>query len=509
MIMLKIQPHYHNQIKFLKNDEAQRKVSPSNPIEKNNPTITPNIQQLNSKFNIQFAQSSTPLLDETCSILEARIKELNNAQAIGPNNAITSAEDIEVLNEVFYEDNIGNIEDGKLSLNSALRYLNTKGQIYLDGFDAAFMIDEMSLKDPKAIYDAIYKKAKFYCYSSDEFRAEKLIEQFRELTNNQDIEIKIIKKPENKNTVIAPDKSTIKNTIQAHAKVKFPNNKHMQEKFIKIACKYLLDCFVPFSYGSIAQHTRNLYKQIEAEVQKSGKTMDDVIYMVPALDEDPPKSFSLINYIYATENDVNPEQFLSETEAQTKYTDDKICVLIDDVSASGMSYSEHQYTIMCGTEEKEKRFLYAPIVMSEYSKNTFDGYEKINNDYHQSLFAHSVLYKDLKKASKLKESMAKIYYPNETFESYISNFKHLNEEDINFILEHVKSGFNGMYTAITFPYMIPDNSSEIIGALGEYFLNRNSLLANKGVATNDPLRLSREDKEKIKKAAEEIKNNPM
>ena len=81
----------------------------------------------------------------------------------------------------------------------------------------------------------------------------------------------------------------------------------------------------------------DLQKNIEKFAKSKGKTMDDVLYLIPQ----PEKSYDFVNYQYQLVNNVPQKQFVNCTDInwypKSKENQNKIFAIIDDCSLSGSS----------------------------------------------------------------------------------------------------------------------------------------------------------------------------
>ena len=75
---------------------------------------------------------------------------------------------------------------------------------------------------------------------------------------------------------------------------------------------------------------------------------------------------------------------------------------------------------------------------------------------------------------------------NNTFATYLKNnfcknYTNLTSKDIDIIRTTFFPGYENMGLCVAFPYMIPDNSSDIVSILFSKLLFKNTTIANKGL----------------------------
>lgn len=206
-----------------------------------------------------------------------------------------------------------------------------------------------------------------------------------------------------------------------------------------------------------------------------GKTEDDVIYIYP----DTVKSYLLINYLFAMQNDINQDKFMSFSEAKKNYDCNKVYVVLDDLCLTGASASD-VFNSLKGAGDDIK-MIFAPILNTEYSIPLLimaDNERK--QDGQKTVVVPAIHINDLGTADYLNTSLGDCFYDYKNIDEYMSRFKYLTKNDVDYLLKNLRGKYLGA-TAISLPYMIPDNSSDVMAMLGEYFLNRNSLTANKGI----------------------------
>ena len=436
------------------------------------PLYPVNAYHLSSKFNISFGSSfDDKKLSAFCLNLENRIKEMITPKNkdIGQ-NALTPGY-IDIINSVFKQDNIGKTAQTGISANIMLNYLAAKNQLELDGNNTAFVIDKFSLDFLKkqGREFLLCNKYKFYCLDTNEEETEKLIKDFHNLTGGKYTVKKIIK-PEGSKAADYPDADTIKTIIKEFAEYKFKSSSE-RDKFIDLICKYLENSLYIFSYASLEEKLKEHYKNIEKYVKSSGRTMDSVIYALPEEN----KSYDLINYLYAKANNIPADKFQYFSEIRdmpSSVQRNKIYAVIDDICAGWESICRNIPFMNINM----KNIIIAPVVSYKTGRNSveknFQGLNHLNYS-----FIPCLEYNDLGWAYHL------LYYkPNyKGTEQYIKDNYNLSVNDAVFLLRNLRGGYAKTHGFVSFPYMIPDSSSEINAFIGAYCLNKDCSSANKAV----------------------------
>jgi len=201
-----------------------------------------------------------------------------------------------------------------------------------------------------------------------------------------------------------------------------------------------LNIYTPERISKCLQDTHSKIKQI---VETQDKTMDDVLYIIPHT----AKSYDLINYQYKLINNIPDKQiysFESYNDLDNFNFQDKIMVILDDCSLSGMSLlqdSDINYTdLMTRTNSN---IILAPIVISEEAEQ------------------------------KIKKQ---IECGNRTHKDFLIINQKVTSQDIEpRYLELLGALIKDCSYSVIFPYMCPDNNTEFGGLVGYY----NSIFKNK------------------------------
>ena len=291
----------------------------------------------------------------------------------------------------------------------------------------------------------------------------------------ENIEIEIIKNPDARKKTpkeisermqpVYPSKEKIKEVIETIVDKKNTDKEHPlkdREKEISALTKYFDKMAVIFSSHSMTKALKDKYKQIEEYAEKIGKTMDDVVYIVPRLD----KSNALITYTYMKTNNINSKKILLHdgVENNSRYNKDKrpplngkICVILDDIVGSGYSMTEQVFSydnFSIHPNTKNANLVFAPLTSLNRGKKHII----------RSIFFHNRKTKD-------------VFLEGEN-KNYGSLKRSLSPKEWAY-LPWLIGGENNAYGngCILMPYMIPDNDTKAAGLLFGECINGTS--ANK------------------------------
>lgn len=251
-------------------------------------------------------------------------------------------------------------------------------------------------------------------------------------------------------------------TLESIAKALYEKEPAKIEK-----AKYLLSEYFNiesdvYSPKSMADKLKNIYLIISDELKKSGKSLKDVYYIIPEKN----KSFDQVSFQYAKVNGIKQDKFIyydKFTPPSLDIPENATIVLLDDVidSATSIIYNKFNYERFIKNPENAKRnVFFAPIVCSKQGADLI--YTEINKNKRAGL--DKLL---------IKQEQIKIPFKETAF------YNKLSSEDKK-ITDNIlgDDGF-GSALSIVFPYMGPDNNSEI-----SYILNKNFVLTPKSLRTN-------------------------
>lgn len=470
--------------------------------------LIPDVHSLNAMFNINFCGNAATyqpynldtFSNEFSQKIAAQIKS-EQLTALPHGSAIKSAHEIDLLNKAFKADGITGIYKSGISLNNALNYLAIKKQIQFceaDSEKTAFLIDELSTDYIKSLKDnnkEQFNKLKegieqgqiiLYQLTSPNSSDKKTLADFCEILECSPNKVNPISN-DCSDYVKFPDAQTIKKLITSFAEYKFPEDKGMQEKLTQTCIKYLHENFLYFSFQTLALRLREQYHLIEEQVKSTGKTMEDVIYVIPESD----KSYDFINYIYAAENRISADKFIPIDRIAKEIPEEeqakKVYVVLDDMTISGLSlyntigcFNSYMSNTQMGID-----LIIAPLIYTPEAKGTINveaqRRKKENNANIKFVSANE--YNTIGSIGHLQRRLRMFGTEEEKNElkEQLKKLKYMNEDDIDFILKNLLNGYNDLSACIILPYMIPDNSSELTTLLGGYFLNNDCPESNKGI----------------------------
>lgn len=211
----------------------------------------------------------------------------------------------------------------------------------------------------------------------------------------------------------------------------------------KLLTAYLSVQIDVYSPKRLAQICKNLHKLIEKAVERKGKSMDDVYFVVPSTY----KSYVYVAYQYAIANGIDPSRVISSSD-RNLIPKGAVIVLLDDVVGSGNSMFSSIYSIGNHAKENDQTVIAAALV------STRSGKEKVSRFMEDVDF----IVDDEQVITPLEET---------------DFYKNLSGSDREMLLQLIgHSGFSNHSLAIRFPYMRPDNNSSIGDTILGYFHNR-------------------------------------
>ena len=224
----------------------------------------------------------------------------------------------------------------------------------------------------------------------------------------------------------------------------------------QLLSRYFDEMLTCYSADSLAMELQSKHKAIEAQVASFGKTMDDVVYIIPT-ESSYLKSFDVLTYQYAQVNGIDPSKIIRYNGTQSTNLNGKVIVLIDDIVGSGHSMYRDVF--------KYKKFL-----------------EKGLSDSHVIFTPITSLqsgYDNVTKAISDNNRIGTDTFLPSTVVNFESSFRqNLTTQEINLLDKLLGSlGYNNGGAATAMPYMLPDNNSSASGLLLSWFLNNDS--ANK------------------------------
>ncbi len=242
-------------------------------------------------------------------------------------------------------------------------------------------------------------------------------------------------------------KDVIKREIK---KCKYKNTSVDYKKALMKYFDYYCRIFSPQSLGV---EVKKMGKKINA---MRNKTNREYVFYVPFSQ----KSNSLITYMYKKNNPNDTSEVKSFFE---KVMPDRDIVILDDISISGASFTmfSNSFIKKMGLENfTNTHFCFFPIVLSPHDDDLFHN------------CSVSFLEKTLPSDNVFSKKNQNKKFINEFFKSF-------GEKEVLLLADYLDKGFDEGINGVVFPYVIPDNSSKVIGELFNKFLYRSTKGSNK------------------------------
>lgn len=414
-----------------------------------------------------------------------------------------------------------NLLKNNFGLNSTLDYIiSQKNNYKLDGTKTAIFLDNNTIdnfeifnkKFPNQFYKLKENKnIKFFLVSG----LEDGISFLNRNKNLKDETLKLLKKA--KKEGLSPQESIdkekltrikalgIKPIIIKNTKTGTPQNIYNQlrpEQMSKRELNALIDATVLYSPNlskenqtiikeEIAQYLKNemhiytperiskniklMHQEISNTINKLGKTMNDVIYLIP----DTGKSYEMIAYQYQLINNIPKEKFItlhSPQDYNNLDTKNKVITILDDCSLSGTSLMEDENFIYCKAalygKDDNINIILSPLIISEKSAKRIN--QKINDlerNNEDCIITTNII--SSKHNNKLKNIIGSSGWPN-------------NESH-----------------CIIFPHMCPDNNSELAANIG-LFHNISYRKASNNLVSESNIKTYFNNAKKIAEKTEEL-----
>ena len=386
---------------------------------------------------------------------------LDNQTLTALENMKKSSNDCDKENYKFF---IENIDKGNIV------FLNLKGwdiKTKQNGYKSAnFLTGSGYLKDLaiETINSLKSGKSESEIYYSD-FK-ERLYKLTKHDIKKEKLQIEDIS-PQNKTNITSKDildnlkpKTITKEQIKAYIKSYLQHTKTAFDKE-NISCvllKYLDEMTRVYSIDSLAVALKNLHEKIKQTAERLNENENNLSYIIP----DTQKSFSIISAMYALVNNLSQNDFNSIYMISDK-NKDKTKVVLDDVSGSGTTERKAICNYKLNQDEKIK-IIYAPVILCKkaltYRRSIYDypnahSYEIKMNDLSEI--------KDLISESRESDGLngKNVDYSKKTEETLNKSFKILTKDDLETLFNKIDTGFDDLTLSVAFPYMIPDNCSDL------------------------------------------------
>ena len=266
-------------------------------------------------------------------------------------------------------------------------------------------------------------------------------------------------KPISKNTILeqmqplASSKNIVASTIETVAK-SFTNSKQDFKDLSKAIAMYYDETINVYSKQKIIESLKLLDDKINEFLIQKNLSREDLYFITPQL-EGQRKSFDVINKMYQDLFNVPDSRMLKIKDLSElyDYSDNSTFVILDDIVGSGESMVQvGEYDISADAYLRGKHILFAPITASEkginYIKDVISDMNRENNDFVITL-----------KDNIINSQSTKLKSLNDYFNS--------TEYGKN---AYGQDGYEMASQCTVFPYMSPDNNSELSTYLTSFFL---------------------------------------
>lgn len=262
-----------------------------------------------------------------------------------------------------------------------------------------------------------------------------------------------------KNTILeqmkplASSKNIVASTIETVAK-SFTNSKQDFKDLSKAIAMYYDETINVYSKQKIIESLKLLDYEINEFLIQKNLSREDLYFITPQL-EGQRKSFDVINKMYQDLFNVPDSRMLKIKDLSElyDYSDNSTFVILDDIVGSGESMVQvGEYDISADAYLRGKHILFAPITASEkginYIKDVISDMNRENNDFVITL-----------KDNIINSQSTKLKSLNDYFNS--------TEYGKN---AYGQDGYEMASQCTVFPYMSPDNNSELSTHLTSFFL---------------------------------------
>ena len=266
-------------------------------------------------------------------------------------------------------------------------------------------------------------------------------------------------KPISKNTILeqmqplASSKNIVASTIETVAK-SFTNSKQDFKDLSKAIAMYYDETINVYSKQKIIESLKLLDDKINEFLTQKNLSREDLYFITPQL-EGQRKSFDVINKMYQDLFNVPDSRMLKIKDLSElyDYSDNSTFVILDDIVGSGESMVQvGEYDISADAYLRGKHILFAPITASEkginYIKDVISDMNRENNDFVITL-----------KDNIINSQSTKLKSLNDYFNSTEYGKNAYGQE-----------GYEMASQCTVFPYMSPDNNSELSTYLTSFFL---------------------------------------
>ena len=261
-----------------------------------------------------------------------------------------------------------------------------------------------------------------------------------------------------------PTRSLLKSTIESVSQ--YYTNSTKSKKFKNMCMKiaeYYQENLQVYSKQRIIESLKELNESINRYARICGvKSPERIYYVVPNAPESEYKSFNLITYMYKELFNIPHENIikLNTFKDVNKYPKNSVFVVLDDIVGSGDSMTKLGEYRHCAKEiSKDKHIFFCPVSATQKGLNFINSdIEHANRtsvDYTLSIYANT--------SSN----------PNIATSFIIDGNKKLNSEVLG------QTGHCNAGLCNVFPYMGPDNDSELASYIIKFFVPDKRCIKNK------------------------------
>lgn len=220
----------------------------------------------------------------------------------------------------------------------------------------------------------------------------------------------------------------------------------------KLLAEYYDKMFVGFSSENLTEEMVSKYAAIQAQVKAMGKTMDDVVYLIPTEHQGSIKSFDLLLYQYSKANGgIDPDQIIRycSTKTTPNIPEGKVAVVLDDIVGSGFTMTDQEFKINNFLNmNPDTPVIFTPLCSLK------KGIDRINKAITKEMSGNGALI-----------DCATVDYTG-------TIAKNLTIKERNLLSKLLgDTGFKDGCACTAMPYMMPDNNSDASSVFLHSFLN--------------------------------------
>lgn len=263
---------------------------------------------------------------------------------------------------------------------------------------------------------------------------------------------------------IMPNETLLKSTVESVANYYTKSRRKREKLSLKIA-KYYDEYIDVYSKQRMIENLKDLKLQVKNYAKTHNISKNNIYIAVPVTNE-PVKSFDVVAKMFAPILEIPKERILriSDIRQLNSMPENSAFIIADDVSASGYSMADAaNYINKANALSKSNHILFCPVTAATEGINYVNDVIRFQNRYGIDAIFHA------------KNGIRN--YDNTTDE-FIGNKNKKFYKKVFGIDEDMLSSF-GMCTS--FPYMAPDNNSNLSSFLLKFFTPGNDCIKNKSL----------------------------